>query len=1173
VAGDYTRVRFNPSNDYSAVLLQQGRVTLDADVNEQVDLLDRRLRAEVVDTLARGAISRETPNAFLLAFDGADLTIAPGRALVHGLLAENHGAGPLEYDPVLGEQRGSAPTSYVDQPYLPDAATLAPLPTDGTYLAYLDVWQREVSCLVDPGLVEPAVAVDTTTRRQTAWQVRFAEADEGDTCESPNAAYDAATAPSDGRLTTAAVGVPASTDPCTIAPFGGYRGLENRLYRVEIHDPGPLGVATFKWSRDNASLGASVLGIDAARTTLTLSRVGRDGVKRIGIGDWVEVTDDHHELHRLPGELRQVTGVDDSRAEITLAAALSAGAFDAADATRHTRVIRWDQAGPAVDAAGGTLAVPAGGAATPVAIEDGIEVTFALASAGGSFQVGDHWELAARTADASVEQLVEEPPHGVVHHHMKLGIVTFPGTAVDCRPSAPEGGERGCDCDVCITPESHASGTLTIQAGVDQLRGSGGKLCLQVGVYRLDEPVRIERATSLQVQGKGWKTIVLGGGGGPAFVVEHSIGVTIDRLTVIAAASARRGDVGRGTAIALSTTIGTVIERCLLLQLGAIERDPERADPPPRDIDTDEPEDPCPPERLKRFVAASRPLADLRAVLGAKGVGGPLVALDGLVLETLIQQNVLVGTTGIGALGADFGTPLAVDATAGATSPLGDATHVASWQRRADEERGRTSYLLTFDLAIEHNLLVCWLTGVSLEGFAVHQGETRISGNEALVCLRAGVATTGVVGAGARLDVARNVVRGLGVGIAFAGDDTRVADNDVTLLSGAAGSRTDGSLLALGTAMARASGLLRQSIERVAAYLRLFGGDGIVAVPGLRPRGIDRAQIRGNRVLDLLGDGIALRTRIASAQIAGNVVERVGGDGIAMSEAAVAEQLLIEGNQLLEIGGLREREGELVGAVVLRNVVDAAVLGNQIRGVGARTPNARGRFGMLVTGATTLRVGANAILDVGADEFAGLGAGVLVGGLLERIDVHDNTIRRAQRASATDRTGSLWSAIGVLAPTALAEDQRAEWDGSHVELSGLLDQASAAVYVASKTRAYALQMAAGSIAVIDRAGGGSVGVHGNVADAFGRGGAILVIADACVLGENRVTADIRAEAAAAVQLRTRSAVVNANHVLTRRRQPAMRISAGPCTVLGNVTSGPIELNGAALPAPWAALNA
>jgi hypothetical protein len=82
-----------------------------------------------------------------------------------------------------------------------------------------------------------------------------------------------------------------------------------------------------------------------------------------------------------------------------------------------------------------------------------------------------------------------------------------------------------------------------------------------------------------------------------------------------------------------------------------------------------------------------------------------------------------------------------------------------------------------------------------------------------------------------------------------------------------------------------------------------------------------------------------------------------------------------------------------------------------------------------------------------------------------------------------------------------------------------------------------------------------------------------VLAGACVLGENRVTADVRTETVAAVQLRAGSAIVDANHVVTRRQQPAIRIIANPCTVLGNVTSGLIELNGAVLGAPWAPLNA
>src|SRR6266513_4944509 len=157
MAGDYTRTTFRPREDHTSVLMQQGRVMLDADWNEQVELLDRRLRAEVVDTLSRCVTSQQTPDAFLIALAAGKLTIAPGRAYVDGVLAENHGADPWVYDPVLGELTGSGPIDYDDQPYFPNSATLAPLPTTGTYVAYLDVWEREITYLEVPHLVEKAI--------------------------------------------------------------------------------------------------------------------------------------------------------------------------------------------------------------------------------------------------------------------------------------------------------------------------------------------------------------------------------------------------------------------------------------------------------------------------------------------------------------------------------------------------------------------------------------------------------------------------------------------------------------------------------------------------------------------------------------------------------------------------------------------------------------------------------------------------------------------------------------------------------------------------------------------------------------------------------------------------------------------------------------------------------
>ena len=177
MAGDYTRRTFTTrGSDYSGVLMQQGRVMLDADFNELVELLDHRLRAEVVDLFGRCVISRETPDAFLIVASGGALTIGRGRAYVDGLLAENHGADPPRTTRSSASSTAPARSPTDQQPYLPNPA---PLPTSGTYVAYLDVWDREVTYLEDPGLLEKAIGVDTATRMQTVWQVRLLEAPDG----------------------------------------------------------------------------------------------------------------------------------------------------------------------------------------------------------------------------------------------------------------------------------------------------------------------------------------------------------------------------------------------------------------------------------------------------------------------------------------------------------------------------------------------------------------------------------------------------------------------------------------------------------------------------------------------------------------------------------------------------------------------------------------------------------------------------------------------------------------------------------------------------------------------------------------------------------------------------------------------------------------------------------
>ena len=169
--GDYSRLTFDPSRNHSSVRMQQGRVLLDSDWNEQADLINRRTRAAIIDTFGRLHVA--SPEAFAISLGPGGLMIGRGRMYVDGLIAENHGAGHPVWDPALDELHGEGPTPYLRQPYLPDPP---PVPASGgPYLVYLDVWQREITSIDDPGLTDPAVGADTTTRLQTVWQVRIWE--------------------------------------------------------------------------------------------------------------------------------------------------------------------------------------------------------------------------------------------------------------------------------------------------------------------------------------------------------------------------------------------------------------------------------------------------------------------------------------------------------------------------------------------------------------------------------------------------------------------------------------------------------------------------------------------------------------------------------------------------------------------------------------------------------------------------------------------------------------------------------------------------------------------------------------------------------------------------------------------------------------------------------------
>ncbi len=357
------------------------------------------------------------------------------------------------------------------EPPDPDAPSQLPtlsLPI-GYYLAYLHVIERHVTALDDPLIREKALGgPDTTTRIKNVWRVGLLPiADEnnaGITCDSELPEWEALVAQPDGLMNARTKPEDILSDPCLLPPEAGYRRLENQLYRVEIHKGGTRDEATFKWSRENASVQTKVEHVNGS--VVTVSDLGRDEVLGFAGGQWVELVDDNSEVSGEPGQLALVGGVDSDLREVTLD--IDASAFAGRPGLR---LRRWEQSGPGTTA--DALQMTDGW----LDLEGGIQVQFSE----GTYRTGDYWLIPARTATAEIEwppfdvpnsSPQPQPPRGVRHHFCKLAVL-FSGDSVtvadDCRKLFPPL-TNICAEDVCYENSAcEMPNVKTVQDALDHL--------------------------------------------------------------------------------------------------------------------------------------------------------------------------------------------------------------------------------------------------------------------------------------------------------------------------------------------------------------------------------------------------------------------------------------------------------------------------------------------------------------------------------------------------------------------------------------------------------------------------------------------------------------------------------------------------------------------------------
>jgi hypothetical protein len=457
---DVSRSTFRPGKHYSGVVVQQGSVSLDADANEQGAIQRHLARSFAADVVGQHG---GPGDGFKIEYVGrtedqpADLRIHGGRYYIDGILADATRPAPLvpvpdadAVDTAAGDAAADPSADVVAEPvwtfwsqpwaYRDPEQKADELPAQFPFLVYLKVWDRLVTAIEDPEILEPALGAalpQTAARSAVTWQVLPLQTDLMESLDPAEAfAQWAARQTAVTSHLAARSKRPAHTedDPCILPPDSRYRGPENQLYRVEVHRGGAAGTATVKWSRENGSVAFPIASVDGA--WVTLGSLGRDDKLDAHVGDWVEVADDASTARALAVPLLRVEEIDRPARRVRLSGEPADGVGRLA--ARHPLLRRWDHRTPSGRGAPqldeGAIRFEEG---TWFELEDGVEVWF---RPGGEYRTGDYWLIPARTLTGDVEwprdgtgRALQKPPDGVRYHYAPLAWISGDGDVADLR--------------------------------------------------------------------------------------------------------------------------------------------------------------------------------------------------------------------------------------------------------------------------------------------------------------------------------------------------------------------------------------------------------------------------------------------------------------------------------------------------------------------------------------------------------------------------------------------------------------------------------------------------------------------------------------------------------------------------------------------------------------------
>lgn len=527
MGSDRARISYDKSRQYRAVVMQQGRVTVEADWNEAWQIAGEEVRKQVLDIVGPSGTPDDgylvgpvtTPN------EPYDFSVGKGTMYVGGLRA--YLPKPIAY---------SNQAEWLNSVYDSDWVDPSREPTENEFV-YLFLQEQEVSAVEDTALLEVALGgPDTAQRVRLVQRIKRLPTSASDCTSALTDAiqhwrtegftFDPATMRLLPRSILHASFQPVSSiaDPCEPQSSGGYLGADNQLIRIQISNyDQKTQTYSLVWGFDNASFIYRVT-VDADEQSIALQSKPIDDFHMLTNDQVVELLpkamqpdpkDTTNYIAATTGLIAHFDVVDAQHIRLTSPLPTSPIDLSQADVV-FLRV--WQ--GQITSTLGNAVTLGTTGLQVAIQTTNGIPLP-----------IGAYWSIAVRPSTPThiyPARYINTPqsPDGPRIWVCPLAVIGWgnQGTfqlLADCRNHFDNlvnlTDRGGCCCDETVSgPDANAQGTSSrsdLQSIIDRFAGRTRQqsvtICLKPGIYKLSSPLVIgPQQSNLVLEGCGEPIII-----------------------------------------------------------------------------------------------------------------------------------------------------------------------------------------------------------------------------------------------------------------------------------------------------------------------------------------------------------------------------------------------------------------------------------------------------------------------------------------------------------------------------------------------------------------------------------------------------------------------------------------------------------------------------------------